>query len=255
MVKVKVAKPRIALIVPVRNDEARLPAVLDAAMAARQRYHAGERGVEIIVVDRGSTDDTVAVARARGCRVTETPDRSLGAARNAGARLTQGDVLAFATTEFELDPDTFNAVNAAIETDRAAGGVTGVVASATSADVGFLRRAVLGFRRSLGVIPGLVFCRHDIFRAIGGYPEHRLVPDEARFLKSVAAWGKGLDRPLVQVDSVPARIASGPSRNAGFFELIRELPVALSWRLFLRRAFRVATNSKKPGVGGISDAE
>lgn len=254
MVKVKVAKPKISLIVPVCNDEAQLPELLDSAAAARRRYQPGERGIEFIVVDRGSTDDTVAVARARGCRVTEAAHRTLGFARNAGAREARGEVLAFVVAAFEIDPETFNAVDEAVEQDRACGGVTGAVVDSTDARLrGPWRRVVSGIRRALGIGPGLVFCDREIFESVGGFGDHRHVPDEARFLKAVAAAGKADGRPLVRLDR-PVRVAMSRLREAGFAELIREMPSALSWRLFLRRAFRAAGPGKAK-AGRLSDVE
>lgn len=55
----------------------------------------GVGGLEIVVVDSGSTDDTVAVARAAGARVTEIGPSEFnhGRVRNQLAGLSQGDVL------------------------------------------------------------------------------------------------------------------------------------------------------------------
>ncbi len=60
---------RFSLLLPVRNEAARLPAVL--ASIRRQRYPTDS--VELLVADAGSTDDTVAIARASGARVFHNP--------------------------------------------------------------------------------------------------------------------------------------------------------------------------------------
>ena len=52
--------PRVTVVIPVRNEAERLPACLEALAA--QDMAAGE--VEVLVVDGGSSDSTVAVARA-----------------------------------------------------------------------------------------------------------------------------------------------------------------------------------------------
>ncbi len=52
---------------------------------------------EIVVIDDGSTDDTVDVARryvARGIRIIQQPNQGPGAARNRGIRETSGDLIA-----------------------------------------------------------------------------------------------------------------------------------------------------------------
>jgi glycosyltransferase involved in cell wall biosynthesis len=62
--------------------------------------------MEIIVVDDGSTDATVAVARAHGVTVISHP-RNLGiaAARNTGLTAAQADIIAFIDDDCEPEPD------------------------------------------------------------------------------------------------------------------------------------------------------
>jgi glycosyltransferase involved in cell wall biosynthesis len=62
---------RFSLLLPTFNEEARLPAVLESIR--RQRYP--PEAVEVLVADGGSSDDTVAIARAHGARVFENPFR------------------------------------------------------------------------------------------------------------------------------------------------------------------------------------
>jgi len=79
---------RFTLMLPVLNEAARLPAILESIR--RQRYPA-ER-VELLVADGGSTDDTAAIARSYGARVVRNP---IGRAEpGAGLLLAQatGDV-------------------------------------------------------------------------------------------------------------------------------------------------------------------
>jgi GT2 family glycosyltransferase len=65
---------------------------------AKQRVD-GE--VETIVIDSGSQDDSVAVARARGAKVHEIGSREFrhGATRNLGAERSRGDVLVFTSQD------------------------------------------------------------------------------------------------------------------------------------------------------------
>jgi len=71
---------RIALIIPALNEEQALPTVLDEL--PRSLF------ARVVVVDNGSTDATVAVARRGGAEVVEEPRRGYGQACLAGlARL------------------------------------------------------------------------------------------------------------------------------------------------------------------------
>jgi glycosyltransferase involved in cell wall biosynthesis len=60
---------------------------------------------EIIVVDNGSTDDTVALAGQAGARVLVRPGVSVAALRNAGRAEASGDVLAFLDADCIPSPD------------------------------------------------------------------------------------------------------------------------------------------------------
>jgi glycosyltransferase involved in cell wall biosynthesis len=85
----------VSIIIPARNEARSIAAVITAVQGARP---AGT-GVEIIVVDDGSTDDTVGVARAAGARILELGPNSDGGnparARNRGAAIAQGDPIVF----------------------------------------------------------------------------------------------------------------------------------------------------------------
>ncbi len=78
--------PPVSVIIPALNEEAGIARSISSA--------AREPGVEVIVVDGGSRDKTVQVARREGARTLSVP---AGRARqmNAGARASSGAILVF----------------------------------------------------------------------------------------------------------------------------------------------------------------
>jgi len=82
----------ISVVIPVKDGGDDLVRCLDAI-----RSQAIAEEVEIVVVDSGSTDGSVAVARAKGAIVHEIAARSFshGASRNLGARHSRGELLVF----------------------------------------------------------------------------------------------------------------------------------------------------------------
>jgi len=93
--------PLMSVIIPVRNDASRLARCLDSL--AEQDYPADR--FEIIVVDNGSTDDSAAVAAARGATVLRHPGLRVGALRNRGGQIARGDVLVFVDSDHEVSRD------------------------------------------------------------------------------------------------------------------------------------------------------
>jgi rhamnosyltransferase len=86
----------ISIVIPVKNGGADLARCLDAI--GRQVV---DDAVEVVVVDSGSTDGSVELARARGARVHEIPASEFGhgRTRNLGAQLATGDVLVFTSQD------------------------------------------------------------------------------------------------------------------------------------------------------------
>lgn len=109
--------PSVSVIVPVYNDPAGLRATVDSLLA--QSYPAA--AYEVVVVDNGSDDGTLAVARAVAAahpsivRVErETDVQGSYAARNAGVRASDGEVLAFVDADVTVDADWLGAGVAAM---------------------------------------------------------------------------------------------------------------------------------------------
>src|SRR5258706_9181264 len=79
----------ISVIIPAHNEEG----YLGATLAALHRQNYGR--FEIIVIANGCDDRTADVARGHCHRLIVLSQKSLGVARNLGARLARGELLVF----------------------------------------------------------------------------------------------------------------------------------------------------------------
>ena len=84
----------IDVILPVLDEAAALPWVLSRMLP----------GYRPLVVDNGSTDGSVGIARELGARVVEEPTRGFGAACFAGLSASTEDVVCFMDCDGSLDP-------------------------------------------------------------------------------------------------------------------------------------------------------
>jgi glycosyltransferase involved in cell wall biosynthesis len=85
------AEPTVGVVVPVWNAELWLGEALDSALAQR---HAP---IDVVVVDDGSSDRSAAIAERYGppVRVVRQANAGIGAARNRGVELVNGELVTF----------------------------------------------------------------------------------------------------------------------------------------------------------------
>ncbi|MDP9293289.1 MAG: glycosyltransferase family 2 protein [Actinomycetota bacterium] len=86
----------LSVLIPVRNGGSDLRQCLERILAQQL-----DDDVEVVVVDSGSTDGSVALARELGATVHEIPPERFdhGATRNLAAGLARGDVLVFTSQD------------------------------------------------------------------------------------------------------------------------------------------------------------
>ncbi len=157
---------------------------------ARKNYRGGAEAIEVVVGNNSSTDDTAAIARARGCVVTDVETRTIAAARNGAARAARGAVLCFIDADSILHPETFNEIDDCMQTGRCAIGATGVKMERMSLGIALTWLLMVPMTRLAGVDTGVVFCRREDFDAVGGYREQLIVAEDVDFMWRVKQLGR-----------------------------------------------------------------
>ena len=113
--------PTVSVVIPVKDGGRWLA---DTLSAVRRQADAG---VELLVVDSGSSDASVAIARAAGATVVEIPadEYDHGRTRNLAAELATGELLCFLTQDAEPCPGWLDAFREAMELDADVGAAFG----------------------------------------------------------------------------------------------------------------------------------
>ncbi|MBE0612584.1 MAG: TIGR04283 family arsenosugar biosynthesis glycosyltransferase [Burkholderiales bacterium] len=165
---------RLSIIIPALNEAACIAATLESLDGLRSRGH------EVIVVDGGSNDATVAIAEGFADRViVSVPGRA--EQMNAGARAATGETLLFLHADSRLPVDSDRLVLQGLAAGDAAWGRFDV----RIAGPHILLRLVEGMMnirsRLTHICTGdqCIFVRREAFEAIGGYPQLALMEDIA----------------------------------------------------------------------------
>lgn len=193
--------PAISLVIPCYNEAALLPRLLTSVDAARRAFAGGPDEIEVIVSDNGSTDDTAAIATARGCRVVSTTVRRIGAVRNAGAAVARGAILAFIDADSQVHPDTFNVLASHLGRPEIVGGSTGATMERWSAGIVATYAMIIPFVWLTNLDIGVVFCRRADFDTIGGYDASMKFAEDVKFLLALRRLGRSRDSRLVRARS------------------------------------------------------
>ena len=169
---------RLSIIIPAYNEEAYLPATLDAINTAITS------DAEVIVVDNMSTDATRQIAEERGANVIMETERNIGKVRNTGAGAASGDVLIFIDADSIVRPGIFENIIEAASDERCFGGAAAVEYEPIS------NRILIQWFVKLYPILGnwlkmrggaLQFCRADVFRELGGFDATIYVGEDIDF--------------------------------------------------------------------------
>jgi len=232
--------PRISVVVPVLDEERRIGGQL-AALVASGAWH------EVICVDGGSADGTLAAARAvAGVTLLSTP-RGRAVQMNRGAAAATGDVLLFLHADVELPADAPARIAAALADPAVGGGAfrTWTVPDGRRTWLAPLLRPLLhlgDLRSRYSRLPygdQAIFVRAALFRRLGGFPEIALMED--------LAFSRALSREA-RIRIVPASVrVSGRrflARPVYYFLLVNLMPLLFALGVPPERLARLYGNPR-----------
>lgn len=168
---------QLSIVVPVLDEAALVESALTALAGLRAN------GAEVVVVDGGSRDATVAAATPLADRVVTSP-RGRAVQMNAGAAAAHGDVLLFLHVDTTLPADAEAAIRAAATRDGHAvrhpvWGRFDVRIDGSSRLLRLVAAMMNGRSRLTGIATGdqALFVDRTTFARIGGFPAQPLMED------------------------------------------------------------------------------
>lgn len=177
---------KLSIIVPVFNEAATILSFLEPLQRLRNKGH------ELIVVDGGSTDDTIVLAKPL-CDKCVNAKKGRASQMNLGALVAKGDVYMFLHADTLLPVNADNFVEKAIVKTKRKWGRFNIKLSGKGFSLRIVE-ALMNIRsRMTGIATGdqCIFVEAKTFKKIGGFKNIPLMEDIA-FSKSL----KKVSRPI-----------------------------------------------------------
>lgn len=186
----------ISVIIPVLNEANTISSLLERLVDTDN--------VEIIVVDGGSQDETVSVARSHNVQVISTPP-GRACQMNAGATRATGDILLFLHADTRLPVNFDSLVRQGLQESKTIAGAFELRIDAQQLGLRFIERLVNWRSRFFSMPYGdqAIFLKATVFHDVGGFPNLPIMED-FEFIRRL--------QPLGQITIVPASVLTSGRR-------------------------------------------
>ena len=163
-------RPALSIIIPALNEARSIGATLDAVREVRG-------AVEVIVVDGGSSDETIEISRERGARLIES-ERGRGLQMHAGACAARGDALLFLHADTTPTANAAELIFKALGDSRVVGGNFRILFGGEKMAARFLTWLYPRLRM-LGLCYGDsgIFVRRETYERVGGFKPFPIFED------------------------------------------------------------------------------
>lgn len=166
--------PLVSVVVPAYNEEDVLDRLLKSV--TNQSY----RNTELILVDDGSTDNTVRIAEENNARVFERKHAERSVQRNFGAKNAKGKYLLFLDADMEVSKNVVKECVELAETDKSVGAIVipeRSVAKTFWEEVKAYERSIYSIEGDASIEAARFFPR-KLFEKVGGYDEKITGPED-----------------------------------------------------------------------------
>ena len=173
---------KISIIIPVLNEANTINGVLARIL--------GASNVEVIVVDGGSQDETVALAQSVGVKVIAVTG-GRASQMNAGAAVATGSILLFLHADTHLPPAFDTLVRQVLQNTGAIAGAFELRIDAELWGIRVIEKMVNWRSRFLSLPYGdqAIFLKASIFKEIGGFPNLPIMED-FELMRRLKRYGK-----------------------------------------------------------------
>lgn len=210
-IKYSKTKPMFSIIIPTYNEADRIARTISVTHTA-----IGKHVAEIIVVDSGSTDDTLKIAKRSGATVVTSVHRGRAVQMNIGASLAQYELLYFLHAD-SIPPNNFTTQ---ILGAHKQGIKSGCFQLAFDYDHWFLKMNAWYARFNVNAVrfgDQSLFVTKDVFQKSGGFREDFVMMEDQEIIHRLKKFGKFKVLNGVIVTSARKYLDNGVYRMQGIF--------------------------------------
>jgi len=200
-----------SIIIPTYNEADGIVQAIAKIQAVKGMYE-----IEIIVVDSGSTDDTVLIAKQLGVTVVASEIKSRAAQMNKGASIAKYDILYFLHAD-SIPPDNFTAQILKACRD---GAKSGSFRLKFDYDHPFLKANAWFTRFNINAVrfgDQSLFVTKDVFEKAGGFREDLLLMEDQEIIHRLKSNGRFLVMNDVVITSARKYLDNGVYRMQVIF--------------------------------------
>jgi len=214
-------KLTVSVVIPCHNYGRFLPQTLGGVLA--QTYPVKE----IIVVDDGSSDDSAEVATSfSGVRLIRQPKQGIAGARNTGAALATGDLIAFLDADDLWPADSLEVRVSPLTQDESLAATYGLVEHFLSPELDDEARArlVCPEGQTAARLAGSLLVRRSVFEAVGAFDTAHAMGETMDWIgrfDDLGARAKSVERLVLRRRIHGANTVQSQSTNAEYFSVLR----------------------------------
>lgn len=179
--------PEVSIVIPTYNEQEFIGRCLTSLMSIN--YPSGL--LEIILVDNGSTDNTLKIASGYPITILEKKDGYVGAVRNYGASHSKGEILVFLDSDCIVEPTwILNGIKKITESESAVFGGQYLLRE----DPSWLEKYwILSDKGNIihqtTLVGGCIFIQKSIFNKVGGFDESLSSGEDSKLTTDLRAGG------------------------------------------------------------------
>ncbi|KXZ39928.1 transferase 2, rSAM/selenodomain-associated [Alkalithermobacter thermoalcaliphilus JW-YL-7 = DSM 7308] len=172
----------VSIIIPVLNEEKSIEKLLKQLTDLKLDK-------EIIVVDGGSSDNTVCISKKYAKVIKSQKGRATQ--MNSGAKVSKGDILWFVHSDSNINKESLSYIKKAINQGYIGGGFSLYFSDNNSLFMKYIALTSNLRAKLLGLYFGDqgIFIRKDVFEKVGGFPKIEIMED-FQFSIDIKKYGK-----------------------------------------------------------------